>query len=181
MGTSMTSKHNMFPTFSPAYQIGSIGSRLPSLQMNPTASLYAFFRNRLCVQVIEVWSSFHNDNYSNSGDGDGDDSGDCEGADADDDLWKWSLAIMTSFDDHYHHGFLLSSQSSMVLVSPSRLLLANLGRQDPGDSREVRYKGGRLEVSAKLRFRGVSWSQPVVYVCSLMYVFFQPWRLRVLF
>ena len=77
--------------------------------MNPAASLYAFFRNRLCVQVIEVWSSFHNDNYSNSGDGDGDDSGDCEGADADDDLWKWSLAIMTSFDDHYHHGFLLSS------------------------------------------------------------------------
>lgn len=34
-------------------------------------------------------------------------------------------------------------------------LLEEEGRQDPGDSREVRYKGGRLEVSAKLRFRGV--------------------------
>lgn len=36
----MTSKHNMFPTFSPAYQIGS---RLPRLQMNPTASLFLHF------------------------------------------------------------------------------------------------------------------------------------------
>ena len=177
----MTSKHNMFPGFSPAYQIGS---RLPSLQMNPTASLYAFFRSRLCVQVIEDWSSFHNDNYSNSGDGDGDDSGDCQILPKCR-CWWWSMKTVS--DDHDVLWRPLSSwtlvvfQFSMVLVNPSRLLLANLGRQDPGDSREVRYKGGRLEVSAKLRFRGVSWSQPVVYVCSLMYVFFQPWRLRVLF
>lgn len=29
------------------------------------------------------------------------------------------------------------------------------GRQDPGESRDVFYKGGRVQVTAKIRFRGV--------------------------
>lgn len=29
------------------------------------------------------------------------------------------------------------------------------GRSDPGESRDVFYKGGRVQVTAKIRFRGV--------------------------